>query len=171
MTAEAAPSPPTSYSALQKAAHWLVVALCLLQIPTAAAIGRSHEAHNHGLPPAPLDLLLHEVHTVSGLAIFGLVALRLSLRLRFGPFLAEEGSRWMRRAAAANHAALYAVLLALPVTGIGARYVDFGRIGPVHVALTRALLLLVTIHLAAVLWHTARRDGVLSRMLPGRRQG
>jgi cytochrome b561 len=138
------------YSAWQKALHWTVVGLVIVQIWSSGGIGRSHADHVAGLEPSRLDLVLHEIHTYLGLLIGALVVLRILL------------------GACVNHWALYAILLLLPVTGIGARYIDFETIGPVHVLLTRILFLLVAIHIAAALWHLLRRDGVARRMLPSR---
>lgn len=90
------------------------------------------------------------------------------MRLVVGaPSATRNVHRIIQMLAVANHLALYAVLLALPATGLLARYIDFHTFGPVHVALTRLLLALVVAHVAAALWHwLVRRDSVMSRMLP-----
>lgn len=70
----------TGYSIQQRAMHWAVLALCLVQIPTSWAIRRTHLAH----PPAqpdPFDLFLHEVHAWSGWLILALALGQLGLRL------------------------------------------------------------------------------------------
>jgi cytochrome b561 len=146
-----------------------VVLLVLAQVWTSGGIGRSHADHIAGIEPASYDLLLHELHTFGGLAIFGLVVLRILMRLVFGaPSAPRNVHRFIQMLAVANHLALYAVLLALPAIGLLARYIDFDIFGPVHVALTRLLLVLVAAHIAAALWHMLiRRDAVVSRMLPG----
>ncbi len=158
---------PGQYSSLQKALHWLVVAILAVQLMTSSAIERSHTAHHQGLEPDPWDLLLHEVHTFGGLAVFCIVALRVLLRVIGGASDSRDQGRLLRVAATANHILLYGVLLVLPVTGVAARYLDFLFYGPIHVALTRLLLILVLLHVAAALWHLLiRRDGVVGRMLP-----
>ncbi|TYR37197.1 cytochrome B [Mesorhizobium microcysteis] len=157
------------YSAWQKALHWTVVGLVMVQIWSSGGIERSHADHVAGLEPSRLDLFLHEIHTFLGLLIGALVVLRILLRVASkAPAQDRTLHSAVRIGACVNHWALYAVLLLLPVTGIGARYIDFETIGPVHVLLTRILFLLVAIHGAAALWHLLRRDGVAWRMLPSR---
>jgi cytochrome b561 len=155
------------YSPWQKALHWTVVGLVIVQIWSSGGIERSHADHVAGLEPSPLDLILHEIHTYLGLLTGGVVVLRILLRFASkAPAQDRTLHSAVRLGAFVNHWALYAVLLLLPVTGIGARYIDFETIGPVHVLLTRILFLLVAIHIAAALWHLLRRDGVAWRMLP-----
>lgn len=123
-----------------------------------------------GLEPDSYDLFLHELHTFTGLTILGLMVLRLLLRVVSGSprASAEEGGRFLRLLALANHFALYATLIVLPATGFIARYFDFGTYGPAHVVLTRLLLALVVLHVTAAVWHMLwRRDTVLQRILPG----
>ena len=158
---------PGQYSLLQKALHWLVVAILVVQLATSSAIERSHTAHHQGVEPDPWDLLLHEVHTYGGLAVFCIVALRILLRIVGGVSAdTRDQARLLRIAATANHVLLYGVLLALPVSGVAARYFDFVYYGPIHVALTRLLLVLILLHVVAALWHLLiRRDEVFGRML------
>lgn len=160
---------PVRYTSLQIAAHWLVVVLIPVQIWTSGGIGRSHADHMAGLEPNPYDLFLHELHTFTGLAILGLVVLRLLLRVVSGSSRAAgDGGRFLRLLALANHFALYATLVTLPATGLLARYFDFATFGPVHVGFTRLLLALVALHVTAALWHMLwRRDAVVRKMLPG----
>lgn len=118
-------------------------------------IGRSYAAHVAGIEPARYDVVLHELHTFGGLAI-----VRILMRLVVGaPRAPRNVHRVIQMLAVASHVALYAVLLALPVAGLLARYINFDTFGPVHVAFTRLLLVLVAAHIAAALWHLlVRRD-------------
>lgn len=170
-------TPPVRWSPLQKGLHWLVVALCLAQIPTAWAIDRTHVAHHAGLAPAPGDLLLHEVHAISGGLIFLAALLRLGLRFQAGTGLAavptarppSERERLLELVASATHVGLYALIVVLPLTGFLAMYVT-GVAAPVHRLATKALLALALFHAAAAFVHAAVfRDDILTRMLPGTR--
>ncbi|CAA0129118.1 Uncharacterised protein [Starkeya nomas] len=145
--------------------HWMLLVLCLVQVPTAWAIQRTHMAHVF-MKPRPIDLFLHQVHAWSGWAILGLVMAQLVLRFTYGRPAPVPGlSPFERMSAAAMHAALYAVLVALPVTGTIAMYLTF-RIAPVHSLLSWTLLALVLLHAGAALWHHFwRRDEVLWRMI------
>ena len=161
--------PSTSdYSLAQKAAHWLVLGLCILQFPTATAIQRTHTVNPFGLKPAPLDLLFHKVHAWSGWTILLLAIVLLALHLfRGAPRLPQAMSAWQRWLAHAMHLCLYAGVLALAVTGTGAMYLSRG-FAPFHVLLTKIGIVLVALHAAAALWHQfMRRDGLLQRLLPG----
>lgn len=157
------------YSIQQRAMHWTVLTLCLVQVPTSWAIRRTHLAHPSA-EPDPFDLFLHEVHAWSGWLILALALGQLGIRLVLGrPAHPDNRSDLERRAALAAHWALYGLLIALPVTGTVAMYVSF-RVAPVHSLLSWALLVLVSMHVTAALWHHFyRRDDVLRRMIGGAR--
>ncbi len=62
--------------------------------------------------------LLYQAHKTIGLAVFALILWRLALRARRGrPGWEDDLPPWQARAAAAGHAALYALALAVPVLG------------------------------------------------------
>lgn len=156
---------PDGFLLAHRIMHWTVLVLCLLQVPTAWAIQRTHIAHLL-MKPRSIDLFLHQVHAWSGWFILGLVLAQLVLRFTYGSPAPVPGlSPFERMTAAVMHAALYAVLIALPVTGTIAMYLTF-RIAPVHSLLSWTLLVLVLLHAAAALWHHFwRRDDVLLRMI------
>ena len=155
------------YSGSQKLLHWGVAALCLAQVPTSWAIQRTHMAHGL-MRPSETDLLLHDVHAWTGWTILALVAVRLLVRVqRNGPGLPAGSKLIYRYGAAASHACLYGLLLALPVTGTLQMYIGRG-FGRVHSMLAWTLLGLVGLHVAAAIWHQfILRDGGLPRILPG----
>lgn len=157
------------YSPAQKAAHWLILLLCLSQFPTAWAIQRTHVAHRFGLPPDSLDLVLHKVHAWSGWTILALAMLLVALRaVRGAPELPHGMATWQRRLAHLGHFALYAGIAVLVVTGTGAMYLS-QRFVPVHILFVNLGIALVLLHVVAVLWHQAiRRDRLLWRMAPNR---
>jgi cytochrome b561 len=78
---------------------------------------------------------------------------------------------WQRGVAHLVHAAIYLGLLALVASGGAAMYLD-GRLAFLHITLANIGVGLIAIHVAAALWHQVlRRDGLIERMLPARRQG
>ncbi len=158
-----------SYSPLAKAAHWLLLLLCIVQFPTARAIDRTHTVGDHpfGLQPSAWDLFLHQVHAWSGWAIGGLALILFVGRLlRRAPDLPTGMRPWQRRVAEVSHFLLYGCLAGLVVTGTGAMYLWRG-FGPIHTVLTQFGIALVAGHVAATLWHQfVRRDGLLLRLLP-----
>ena len=156
-----------SYSPSQKLLHWGIAALCIAQVPTSWAIQRTHKGHAF-MRPSETDLLLHSVHAWAGWTILALIAVRLLLRIHSnGPGLPAASKPIYRYGAAVSHAGLYAVLIALPVTGTLTMYISRG-FGPFHSVLAWTLLGLVSLHAAAAIWHQlVLRDGALLRILPG----
>lgn len=175
----------THYTPTAKVLHWLM-ALLLFGL---LALG----LYMHELPLSPEKLQLYSWHKWAGVTAFLLVLVRLGWRLAHRPPAPPEGgSRAARLAARAAHAALYVLMLAMPVSGWlmssakGVPTVWFGllplpdllaknpplgeRLAELHAALAVSLMALVALHVAAALkHHFIDRDEVLSRMLPASR--
>lgn len=169
------------YSGPQIVLHWLsaVLVICTLSLPYAQDL--------------LADLLggsgdVFTLHKSLGLSILLLTVLRLLLRARHGtPQRLVDSASWQRLAAKLGHAALYLLLLAMPLSGLlfGKRPVELFwllTIDPLPVSdTTRALarqfhltakyllFALILGHACMALWHHyRRRDGVLRAMLPRR---
>ena len=149
------------------------------------------------LPFSPLRLKLYNWHKWAGVTFLALTVLRLLWRLTHRPpalpqavTLAMPG--WQVRAYHATHHLMYALFFAVPLIGwayssaAGYPIVLFGQlplpdfvspskelaalIKPLHELSAVALLGLAGLHIAAALkHHWIDRDGLLNRMLPGRR--
>jgi cytochrome b561 len=142
------------------------------------------------MPLSPRKLQLYSWHKWFGVTIFLLAILRLAWRLA-NPVPQPPATMplWQRRAAVASHAALYAMLLVMPLTGwimSSARNLPLVYLGLIHVPspfgvdrelgeamlhvhhlLAWTLLALVSLRVAAALYHHfVLRDDVLRRMLP-----
>lgn len=152
-------------SAKRRAIHWIILILCIVQVPTAWAVQRTHMIPN-GVEPRPVDLLLHQVHAWSGWLIMGLAFLLLVLRISHGrPAPVEGTSPLAQKLAAVTHLTLYGLLFALAATGTIAMYLNFSA-APIHSLLSWALLAVALAHASAALWHHFwRRDDVLRRMI------
>ncbi|MCL1500452.1 cytochrome b/b6 domain-containing protein [Xanthomonas nasturtii] len=164
--------------------HWLTV-LCLTMAATLILLRAE-------LDGRALRQWLLEGHRHFGLLVLVLFALRIGLRLRLrtlppGP----PASLPMRLAAGATHVAMYGLMLALPLLGwslssaFGKTVYFFGiplpalvapdgdlgdTLGVWHLNAAWALLALVLLHIGAALWHhLVLRDGLLGRVLPGKR--
>lgn len=173
------------YTATAIALHWLVAALVLGQL----ALGW----WMIDLPKSPPGLRAgwFNVHKSIGLTIGLLMLARLWWRARHpAPPLPESLPRWQVLAARANHAALYACLLLMPLSGyLGSVFSGypikyFGMVLPqwgwaspplkdffsvVHFITVWLLMALIALHLAAALKHLlANRDSVFARMWPAR---
>ena len=105
-------------------------------------------------------------HRAIGVAVILLVLVRLVLRWRLGaPAESTAGPLWLQPAAKAGHVALYALILAVPITGAVVFNGQIEALGEVHEALTSLLLLLVLGHaLMAIYYHVVLKDGLLNRM-------
>ena len=142
------------------------------------------------LPTGPLKIQIYALHKSVGLTVFALTLLRMLWRLVAGVPTPVPGSpRWQDRIATLTHGALYALLLAIPLSGwlfnsaAGFPLKWFGlfslpKLGgfnpplkefarDLHETLFYVLAVLVLVHAAAALYHHYRlRDRVLVRMLP-----
>lgn len=164
------------------ALHWLVAALIAVNLVLGVSMA--------GLPISPRKLEWYLVHKSIGLTVFLLAGLRLGWRATHRPPAMVPMPDWQRRAAAATHALLYALMFAIPVSGwlyssaTGVQVVYLGlfplpdlvhksrALGDallvVHVTLNSILVVFVSLHVVAALrHHFVDRDATLARMLPG----
>lgn len=178
-------SGPAGYAGIQKLLHWSMAILIVVMVVVGLSLPR--------IGPGPVTNLLYEVHKSTGMLVLLLALVRLVVRLRLGaPALDPALPAWQRRAAAASHALLYVLMIAVPIAGWTAtsaccRPVEFLWTVPatlpvpadnalakqvfwLHFALALTLVGLLAVHVAAALHHhLVRRDGTLRRMLPGSR--
>lgn len=128
------------------------------------------------------------IHYTLGTIIASVALIRVLRRLVLPP-VAPEAPSLATRAAAAMHWALYATMVALPLSGAldrwarGRRLAVFGDVvihppfpipggklwKEAHELLAWSLAAMVAVHIVAALWHHfVLRDGVLQRMVPGK---
>lgn len=162
--------------------HWLML---LLLVAVYASI-ELHELYPRG---STMRAALKEWHYALGLAAFGLVWVRLAVRLAGrAPAIVPAPPVWQSRAAAAMHVALYGLMVALPIFGwlalsaAGDRPAVFGLSLPalvapsaalekefeeIHEALGIAGYWLIALHaVAGLTHHYLLGDNTLRRMLP-----
>lgn len=170
------------FGLMSKLLHWLTLVLLIGAFSLAISMVN--------MPFSPRKLEFYSWHKWVGVTIFLLVLLRLAWRFA-NPVPRQPPSmpQWQRRLAGLSHAALYAILIVMPVTGwimssalnlpvvyLGLVHIPspFGvdrALGEamkiVHLSLAVMLLVLVSIHaLAALYHHLVLRDEVLRRMMP-----
>jgi cytochrome b561 len=165
--------------------HWLIAALIVLQI----CLGWRSELE----PDSERSLALIRSHYQFGIMLFGLTLMRASWRLsQNAPSNPPNEPEWRSTTARFVHLALYILLFAMPVSGyiiwvhMSAPMDVFGLFTVsrvftppaedeslrasawyVHYWCSWALIGLVTLHIAAALWHQlVLRDGLLGRMFP-----
>lgn len=176
------------YTRLAIVLHWLL-ALAILGI---FAVG----FYMTDLPFSPWRLKLYNWHKWAGVTFLALTALRLLWRVTHRPpalpaAIAQAMPTWQMRVYHATHYLLYALFFAVPLIGwayssaAGFPIVWFGVmplpdllpvnkelaeiIKPLHGLSAYALIALAGLHIAAALkHHWLDRDGLLSRMMPGR---
>ena len=181
-------NPAQRYTLTAVALHW-VLALALGGI---FILG----VYMADLPFSPWRLKLYNWHKWAGVTILVLSALRLVWRITHRPpalpaAMEAAMPAWQRTAHHATHHALYALFFVVPLVGwayssaAGFPIVLFGvlplpdfvpvdkalaaLIKPWHEITAFALAGLVVLHVAAALKHQLiDRDGLLTRMLPGR---
>ena len=182
--------PPSSphYDPLSRAFHWVTaIAVTLAFILGPGGFGR---LMRQGIDPATRsDIVWHES---IGLLVLGLTALRL-LWLAVRPAAPQiPMSSWMRRTGKLTHGALWALLLATPVTAFlalgsrahpltllggvridnmpliaGSAIAKLADWGDVHQFLGDAIIWLAGLHaVAAIYHHLVLKDGVLQAMIP-----
>jgi cytochrome b561 len=172
------------YGWVAQGLHWGILALLILQV----TLGKIAD----DLPVGLERLALMSRHKSVGITILALAVIRLAWRWIDSPPPPTSMPRWQAIASRLNHWGLYALLFALPVTGwlmssaanrpvswFGvAQLPDF--VAPdaglkevfeeAHELLVNVLYVLVALHVLAALKHQfIDRDGLLMRMLPGRR--
>jgi len=174
------------YDVVQRTLHWTMAVVILL----AVAIGIYCEYAL--VPGTPLRRALLDIHKSLGMTALVLVVIRLAYRLVKGaPAYREHLNALVHAGAEMAHWALYAVMFYMPITG----YINSGaggntlpwfglfqwpRLVPLDKPLAHwgsylhgwgayAIYTLLTLHIAAVVWHQfIRKDSILSRMLPPR---
>ena len=152
------------YSAAQIGLHWLIAALVLVQLLFGESMVAVVDAAEEGGQASPTDVLLSGVHYWAGIAILGLVALRLVLRLTSG-VRAPRPASLVEWAATAMHWAFYALLFMVPVSGLVTLYVN-DEVGDIHSLSKPVFIVLILVHAAAALYHQfVVKDGTLRRML------
>ncbi len=178
-----AATPVHRYHPLLVALHWLVA----LMIATSLLGGLL------GLATTPNDDPMKPVfltgHMAGGLALLAVMVVRLATRLSTRRPPSVAGPAWQTRLAAVSHWAFYLLIFAMLSTGIGMAVMaglfpllagepvtlpaSFAELPPHagHRLFSRLLIALIALHLAAVVWHSLRGDGVLRRMWFGRRTG
>jgi cytochrome b561 len=178
-------SSPPRYGGVAIALHWLVAIAVIGTVAMALYLDT--------LELGETKNLILTIHKSVGLIILATMAVRIVWRLTHrAPPLPPTLAPWQRFVAHTTHWLLYAIALAMPITGYmsvaarGRETMFFGLfkvpdLVPLDRALSNlsetlhtngqyALYALVGAHVAAALWHHfVAKDGVLQRMWPERR--
>jgi cytochrome b561 len=171
------------YGAIPQVMHWITVVLVIV----AWFLGQFDDIFPKGAARAASLF----INISAGLAVIGILALRLSWRLADRPPPLEHTilGAWLDRLGRLTHYALYALLIAVPISGILLQFARgdslplfglteiaspwaadrvFARsVKEIHEVAANALVILAALHAAAALvHHWVLRDRTLARMLP-----
>lgn len=179
-------SNPQTYTLTARLLHWIVAALVLGMLSVGLLMVQDGWSR-------PVQNTLFILHKNTGVLVALLVAVRVIYRLRTPPPpLPAQVPAWQRRVSAWTHGLLYALIIAMPLSGyIRVRAGGFpiellDRIGigtliprsdalasaakSLHYAGAWALAILAALHIAAALQHALiKRDGIFQRMWPSRK--
>jgi cytochrome b561 len=179
-------APVEIYGRAARVLHWLTVALIAVQVPVGLLM--SYRGNILNVWDA-ITGALYNGHKLIGVTILLVVLCRLGYRLVHGAPPHEASiAPWQRIASRLDHWAMYVLLICAPVAGyIGVSLFPaldiFGLfslpaiVAPdreasktaflAHKLLVALLVPLITVHVAAALFHYfVRRDNVLGRMIP-----
>jgi len=172
------------YSRLARWFHWVTFLIVVVLVPTGITMASRGERNIWD----SLTNNLYSTHKLIGFMLLWIAVLRLAHRLMLGaPQPEPRLPSWQVAVSSANHWALYALLLIIPMLGwLGvsmfpalniyglfdlpgiAGKSDFAKeVLGIHKALAWTLIALAALHILAALFHYfVRKDGVLQRMLP-----
>lgn len=171
---------PERFGSVARWLHWGMAALILASL----ALTELAELAPRG---SSLRAALRDWHAQAGLAVLGLVGLRLAWRLgNVVPGIVPPPAAWQRAAAHAVEWTFYALMVVLPVLGVIMMQADgkavtllglqvptlvgvdrawAHRVEDVHEWLGNAMMGLIGLHVLATLWHgIVLRDNTLARM-------
>lgn len=179
---------PKAYSRTAVVLHWILAIL----LATMIVLG----LYMTDLPRnTPARSWFFNLHKSLGLLAAGIILVRVAWRLRFKPpTLISLMPTWQVAAAKASHGLLYVCMLIMPLTGyLGSAFNKYGvkffglplphwawddkplrdTFATAHQWTAKLFIALIVIHIAAALYHAARRDQVFGRMWtnPVRRAG
>ena len=170
-------STSSRYGSVAITLHWLMATLILV------LLGSGFRAAGTTVADAKAAILM--VHAPIGIAVSVLLVLRIVWWLFFDrkPDAIAGQSGWREISARVVHYAFYALLLLMTASGVGMFILSgagpilfggegealpaFDKLGPrtPHGIGARLLVLLVTLHVSAAIFHQyVRKDGLMSRM-------
>ncbi len=152
------------YSARQIRLHWMAAAVIVLQFVLHEPMSQAWDGIEEGRSPAFNWLVL--AHIAGGALVLVFALWRLALRQTRGVPPAPEGEAApLRMAAHLGHLALYALMIAMPLSGMAAWFGGISAAAEAHETMKAALMALVAVHVLAAFWHQFwLKDGLMLRM-------
>lgn len=155
------------FSRTQIGLHWVTVILVAFNLLVEDGIKTAQQAYRNATEPAFWNGWMGSFHAWIGATILLIALTRLVLRLVHGVPAPPPGEgRDMQKIASLVVLAFYALLIAMPLTGIIAYYFQEFWVGEIHGWGKPFFMALIALHVAASLWHHFyKRNDVLRRML------
>ena len=172
---------PDTFGIVTRVLHWSIAGLVVVMLSLGLRLA--------DMQPGLSNLWLYSLHKSLGLITLALMLCRVLWHLYSRP-PAPLGGGWPARAARVAHWAIYALLIAIPLSGwaassaTGIDVMLFDRwiipsIAPVSVAieergfalhdiLTKLLIAVIFLHMLGALKREMEGDGTLRRMIKGR---
>jgi cytochrome b561 len=157
-------SRPTGFSKMQIRLHWITVLLVALQYLLHEGIS---DAYDVALDTGTYAVSLPVAgHAIGGLIILGLTIWRILIRRERGvPAPPEAEPEVFRTISHWAHIAFYALLIALPISGVMAWGGQIEAAGDIHEVFRALLILLILAHIGAVVVHqVVWKTGLITRM-------
>lgn len=160
----------SAYSVPQRILHWLMAILIFFNLLFPDGMNAWRRLIRHGQTPTPADVASANIHAYAGIAILLLAVVRLGLRLVSDvPTPPDDQPAFLHYIASVTHFLLYALIFAMPLSGIAAYYFGIDTAAFVHGGPIKSLLwAVVVLHiLGALVQHFYFRSDVLRRMTIG----
>jgi cytochrome b561 len=154
---------------MQKALHWLVALIILVQLVFGEDMGHALRALKENQDASGLSSPTVLFHIWGGLSVVLFAAWRLFLRKSQGvPELPAEEPASLKLAASATHILFYALMVIAPVSGAVAYFGSVEAAGEFHEFLKPVFILLIVAHVAGALYQQyVLKTDVLKRMTHG----
>jgi len=160
----------STYSVPQRVLHWLMAVLIFFNLLFPDGMNAWRRLVRHGQTPTPADISSANIHAYAGIAILLLAIVRLGLRLVYDvPPRPDDQPAFLHHIASATHFLLYALIFAMPLSGVAAYYLGIDRAAFVHAGPIKILLwAVIVLHIfGAFAQHFFFKSDVLRRMTIG----
>lgn len=185
----------THWGWLSKSYHWLIALLIAIIVPVGFVMTNTYQFKVVSAQMEVVHVWMSRIHQSAGLVVLMLAIMRLGWRLSSpGPNVPADLAAFQRFLAKLNHAALYALLFLMPLSGWAAMSAfggaptyflwieglpnlvpqvplndpyGYSLFAKIHRYALYTGGVLLSLHVVAALWHQfAVKDSVLRRMWP-----
>lgn len=155
------------WSRLSITLHWLIVLLIIAQYIESDWMGDIWRGWRRNTPVDGLTNALGWSHIVLGTLVLLFAAIRLWDRFTHGRPPAPEGEpAWAGWLSQITHVLIYALLFAMPISGLLAWFGGIPQLAEIHEWLWNPLVALIVVHVAGALaQHFYFRTDVLRRIM------